>query len=166
MSVTALKRSRHSEVLSAMARAGRDNSDATVIFHAAVSRRLGLNPTDYKTLGVLQRFGPQSAGQIAQHTGLAMASVTNLLDRLETKGFVRRISDPQDRRRVLATPVPARLAEAGALLGSTARSVTRLYARYGDPELAVIADFLARNAERLRTETAKLERQATRGERP
>lgn len=39
---------------------------------------------------------------------------------------------------------------------STKRSVARLYKRYDGQELAVILDFLRRNAERLRNETAKL----------
>ena len=34
--------------------------------------------------------------------------------------------------------------------------VARMFARYSDAELEVIADFLERNAERLRAETAAL----------
>lgn len=143
-------------LLAALARAGRAHSDATVLFHGTVAQMLGLNPTDYKTLGVLQRLGPLTAGKIARHTGLATASVTNLVDRLEGKGFVRRASDPQDRRRVLVEPVPDRLADAERVFASARQSVARLYQGYSDRELAVIADFLDRNAARLRTETGKL----------
>ena len=147
---------KRAELLTRLARAGRANSDATVLFHASLSQLLGLNPTDYKAMSVLERLGPMTAGEMAAHTGLATASVTNLLDRLEEKGFIRRVDDPADRRRVLATPVGKKVDDARKLFRSTNASLSTLYDRYSERELAVIADFLQRNAERLRLETAKL----------
>ncbi|WP_017297954.1 MarR family winged helix-turn-helix transcriptional regulator [Nodosilinea nodulosa] len=144
------------DLLAKLAQVGRENSDATVIYHAAMAQVLGLPLTDYKTMSVLERLGPLSAGEIARHTGLATASVTNLIDRLERKGFVRRVHDRVDRRRVLVEPVAEQVAEAHLLFASTRQSLAHLYENYSDEELAVIADFLARNAERLRTEAAKL----------
>jgi DNA-binding MarR family transcriptional regulator len=121
-----------------------------------MARLLGLNPTDYKALSVLERRGPLSAGEIAEHTGLATASVTNLVDRLESKGFVRRVRGEADRRRVLVEPIPHRLNEARRRFASSRHSLARLYRLYPDEALAVLADFFARNAERLRMETIKL----------
>jgi DNA-binding MarR family transcriptional regulator len=145
------------ELLSRLVLVGRQYSDASVFFHAAMARRLGLHLTDYKTLGVLERAGPMSAGQIAEHTGLATASVTDLLDRLERKGFVRRVDDPADRRRVLAEAVPEKIAAAARSFAPVRRAWARLYEEYSERELEVIADFLARGAEVLRVETEKLE---------
>jgi DNA-binding MarR family transcriptional regulator len=153
----AKRRPARAELLATLARAGREHSEATVLFHAALAGLLDLHPTDYKTLGVLERLGPMSAGEIARHTGLATASVTNLVDRLEQKGFVHRVDDPHDRRRVLVAPVAEKLSGARPLFASTRRSLAALYEGYTDAQLAVIADFLARNAERLRAETARLE---------
>jgi DNA-binding MarR family transcriptional regulator len=135
---------------------GRENSDATVLFHAAIADRMELHPTDYKALGILQRLGPLSAGDLGRHSGLATASVTNLIDRLEGRGFVRRVRDVEDRRRVLVEVVADKVAGAGELFASSRASLARLFERYPDRDLAVIADFLARNAERLREETRKL----------
>lgn len=143
-------------LLARLAKAGRENSDATVFFHATLARGLALNPTDYKAMDVLERLGPMSAGDIAAHTGLAAASVTNLIDRLEEKGFVRRVDDPQDRRRVLVEPIAEKLARARPLFRSTQQSLAQFYERYSEQELEVIADFLERNAERLQNETRKL----------
>jgi DNA-binding MarR family transcriptional regulator len=143
-------------ILAELARVGREHSDATVLFHATVASRLGLHPTDYKALGILERLGPLSAGDIARHSGLATASVTNLVDRLEGKGFVRRVRDDKDRRRVLVEPVRDRLTAGRTLFTSTIDSLSRLFARYSDRQLAVIADFLGRNGNRLREETRKL----------
>jgi DNA-binding MarR family transcriptional regulator len=145
------------QILEAFSRVGREHSDATVLFHATMASLLNLHPTDYKTLGILERLGPISAGEIASHSGLATASVTNLLDRLERKGFVRRVRDTEDRRRVLVEPIVDRLSGARSRFASTRRSLAHLVERYSDHDLAVITDFLARNAERLRAETRKLE---------
>jgi DNA-binding MarR family transcriptional regulator len=107
-------------------------------------------------MSVLERLGPLSAGEIAAHTGLATASVTNLIDRLEQKGFVRRIDDPADRRRVLVAPTAEKIAQARRLLRATQQSLVRLYERYSERELAVIVDFLERNTGRLQEEHRKL----------
>jgi len=147
----------HEELLAQMARVGREHRDATVLFHSTMAGLLGLHPTDYKTLGILDRLGPLSAGEIASHSGLATASVTNLLDRLESKGFVRRVADPDDGRRLRVEPIRERLAGARKKFAGAVRSLAALVGSYDDHELAVIVDFLGRNAERLRRETAKLE---------
>jgi DNA-binding MarR family transcriptional regulator len=143
-------------ILEELAQVGRDHSDATVLFHASVADLLGLHPTDYKALGILERLGAMSAGELARRAGLATASVTNLIDRLEQKGFVRRVRDTNDRRRVVVEPVRDRLTAGRAVFASTQRSLARLLAQYSDADLVVIADFLRRNAERLRDETRKL----------
>jgi DNA-binding MarR family transcriptional regulator len=144
------------EILDELACVGREHSDATVLFHATIASLLDLHPTDYKVLGILERSGALSAGEIAQRSGLATASVTNLIDRLEQKRFVRRVADPTDRRRVIVEAVRDRLIEARSLFASTRRSLAQLFDRYSDRELSVIADFLRHNAERLRVETSKL----------
>ena len=41
-------------LLAELARVGREHSDATVLFHGAVAAMLGLHPTDYKVLGLLE----------------------------------------------------------------------------------------------------------------
>jgi DNA-binding MarR family transcriptional regulator len=156
--VTAM--SKRKQILDDLARVGREHSDATVLFHSHIAERMGLHPTDYKALGLLERLGPMSAGDLGRHAGLATASVTNLIDRLEGKGYARRIRDTDDRRRVLVEVVRDRLGAGAELFGSTRRSLARLYEGYSDRDLTVIADFLGRNAERLREETRKLSQQA------
>jgi DNA-binding MarR family transcriptional regulator len=154
------------DILERLARVGREHSDATVLFHGTIAGLMGLHPTDYKVLGILERVGPMSAGAIARASGLATASVTDLIDRLEQKGFVRRGRDVRDRRKVVVEPSADRAAAAGRLFASTRRSLAQLYARYSDRELAVVADFLARNAERLRNETERVARRASATSRP
>jgi len=143
-------------LLDALTEAGRAHSDATVLFHAAVADQLGLNPTDHKVMSILERSGPLSAGQIAQRTGLATASVTALLDRLETRRFVRRRSDPADRRRVIVEATGVGVARFAPYFATRRDSLSRLYADYTVDELAVILDFLQRSTDRLRSDVAGL----------
>jgi DNA-binding MarR family transcriptional regulator len=140
------------ELLAQLRRVGREHGDATVLFHSALAAEAGLHPTDYKALGVLDRLGPMSAGELGRHMGLAAASVTNLIDRLVAKGFLRREPDPLDRRRALLHADVAELAD-NDLFASWQRTATQLWERYSDTELAVILHFLADTAQWLRTRT-------------
>lgn len=143
------------ELLHELGRVGREHSDATVLFHSALADDLGLHPTDYKALGILARLGPLSAGELGSQTGLAPASVTNLTDRLAARGFLRRAPDPIDRRRVLLHADVSGLTS-NEFFASWQRAATQLWERYSDSELAVILDFLADTAERLRGRTEAL----------
>lgn len=144
------------ELIAALSHAGRVQSDATVMFHSAVAERMGLSVTEQKTISILDRLGPLSAGEIAAHTGLATASVTSLIDRLEAKGFAHRVRDQKDRRRVIVALRAERLSAIGPLFDSLARSFLDLVATYRDEELAVILDFMDRATDLLRQETALL----------
>jgi len=143
-------------LLDALLEAGRENSTAAILFHGAIAERVGLCPADHKTLDVLQRHGPLTAGDICACTGLASASVTSLIDRLAAKGYVRRASDPGDRRRVIVEPVNERVAELFSLFTSLKRALLSLLERYDDAQLETIRDFLESSAAVLREETARL----------
>jgi DNA-binding MarR family transcriptional regulator len=148
------KRSR-TELLAQLRRVGREHGDATVLFHSALAAEAGLHPTDYKALTVLDRLGPMSAGELGRHTGLAAASVTNLIERLVAKGLLRREPDPLDRRRALLHADLAELIDHD-VFASWQRTGTQSWERYSDTELAIILDFLADTAQRLRTRTEAL----------
>jgi DNA-binding MarR family transcriptional regulator len=150
------------ELLDQLRRIGREHSDATVLFHSALATELGLHPTDYKALSVLDRLGPMNAGALGRHTGLAAASVTNLIDRLVAKGFLRREPDPLDRRRVLLHAEVAALTD-NEFFTSWQRAATQLWERYSDTELTVILHFLDDTLERLRSRTEALAAGGVRG---
>jgi DNA-binding MarR family transcriptional regulator len=89
------------QAIEALTQAGRAQSTASILFHSALAAKQGLGATETKTLEILERFGPMTAGELSSRTSLAPASVTGLLDRLEQKGFARRVKDKADGRRVL-----------------------------------------------------------------
>ncbi|MGP4095994.1 MarR family winged helix-turn-helix transcriptional regulator [Nonomuraea sp. KM90] len=147
---------RRKDLLEALVGAGRDHGDAAVAYHGAMGERLGLGPTEEKALDLLRRHGPLTAGEIAQHTGLAPATVSGLIDRLEAKWLVRRLRDTRDRRRVIVEINYERVAGFAELLEPFAAGLSRLYERYTDDELEVILDWLRRSTALQRAATREL----------
>jgi DNA-binding MarR family transcriptional regulator len=130
------------ELVQTLDAAGRELSTAAVMFHTALAARQGLNATEEKSLDLLDRFGPLTAGEIGQRTGLAPASVTGLIDRLERKGFARRIKDPQDGRRVLVELDRGKAQAFLPLFSDFVGSLHELYARYSVEQLELLLGFL------------------------
>src|SRR5215470_7852338 len=143
-------------LLDALYAAGRELSVAAVMFHTALAANQGLSATEEKALDLLDRDGPLTGRQLAHRSGLAPASVTNLIDRLEAKGFARRIRNPHDGRSVLIEAAPDRLAELGPLFADWVRELEALSDKYTDADLAIITDFLTESAARQKNATARL----------
>lgn len=94
--------------------------DAADQLYERVGRALGevgLSYPKYEILSQLSHAGrPLSLGVLAADQQCARSNITQIIDRLEAEGLVRRTSDPDDRRSVLAelTPDGADLAREGA----------------------------------------------------
>ncbi|QUG40903.1 MarR family transcriptional regulator [Psychrobacillus sp. INOP01] len=58
----------------------------------------GLNPTEFAVLELLYHKGKQPLQQIGNKILLASGSITYVVDKLEGRGYVRRVSSPTDRR--------------------------------------------------------------------
>ncbi|RSN03479.1 MarR family transcriptional regulator [Nonomuraea sp. WAC 01424] len=144
------------KLLDELVEAGRESSNAAVMYHSAMGERLGLGMTEEKTLDLLQRLGPLTAGELSQHTGLAPASISGLIDRLEAKWLVRRVRDTKDRRRVIVEINWERLAGFGELFEPFVAAMNGLYDDYTDDELALIAGYLKRSTALQREATAAL----------
>src|SRR5690349_2203278 len=81
-----------------------------VLTNERIARGIGLNVVDLQTFGVLlDRGTPLTAGEISTLTELPTSTTTRVIDRLEKGGFVRRTSDPSDRRKVVIEPLTERL---------------------------------------------------------
>lgn len=149
--------SRRAELLKKLEEAGRASSAATVMFHTAVAARQGLSPTEEKALDLLDRFGPLTAGELARRSGLAPASVTGLVGRLERKGYARRVANPSDRRSVLVEVDRERVyARIAPLFAGWSRELEELYDGYSDEQLETILHFLTEAARRQQEATARL----------
>ena len=117
----------------------------SVIVSQTVAARFGLNTTDLEGLDLIQLQGQVSAGQLAAATGLTSGAVTALIDRLERAGYVERIDDPADRRRVLVRIREGAIVEIAKVYAPMQKRMFALWSRYSAAELAVIEDFLSRS---------------------
>jgi DNA-binding MarR family transcriptional regulator len=111
-------------------RSAREVADEVGRLYPAVYRRFkaptrGQNGADVtpRMLALLRHLaaaGPMTVGEQAEHLGLSKPTVSELVDRLETKGLASRMRDERDRRRVfvwLTTAGQARVRAHPQVLG-------------------------------------------------
>ena len=119
----------------------------SVIVSQTVAARFGLNTTDLEGLDLIQLQGQVTAGQLAAATGLTSGAVTALIDRLERAGYVERVDDPADRRRVLVRIREGSIVEIAKVYAPMQKRMFALWSQYSADELKVIEDFLSRSLE-------------------
>jgi DNA-binding MarR family transcriptional regulator len=145
-------------IIAALDREMLTSSAQAILLSEAVAERLGLHPTDVECLEILGRHGAITPSRIAALTGLTTGAVTRLADRLERAGYVRRIPDPHDRRKVLIEPFVDRIGrEIGPLYAALGAAMAGLYAGYSDAELALIRDYAARANNLVRAQIERLQ---------
>lgn len=103
---------------------------------------LGINRTDARCLDILGFAGRMTAGDLAGRSGLSTGAITTVLDRLEGKGYVRRIRDEVDRRKVLVEITEEGEARTWDVYRRVVESGRELLSRYTDEELVMIRDFM------------------------
>ncbi|PRB42324.1 MarR family transcriptional regulator [Arthrobacter sp. MYb23] len=147
-------------LLEAVFASGRELSTAAVMFHTKLSELRGLSATEGKAIDILLRFGPMTAGEFGQHSGLAPASVTGLMQRLESKGIARRIKHDEDKRKVLIELIGDQVTAATPYFVDFMSGLTSLLEGYSDDDLRVIADYSAKAAEIQKNAAARLGNEA------
>lgn len=114
-----------------------------VLHNAAVAARLRLGVSDLQVLGLAQRAGRLTAGELARLTGLSTGSVTGLIDRLVAAGYATRTRDDQDRRKVYVAADPAGMDRINAHYEQYGEHLEDVLRRRTSAELNAIGDFLA-----------------------
>lgn len=82
---------------------------AVVQFNGLVADRMDVTETGLQCLYELARHGPSSPGELARRVNLTSGAASRMIERLQTAGYVRRVPDPHDRRRVVVEPTPESL---------------------------------------------------------
>ncbi|AXO37141.1 aminoglycoside adenylyltransferase domain-containing protein [Micromonospora chalcea] len=119
-------------------RAGREMSRLSMVFRYAIADRLGLTVSDLECLDYLADSGSASAGQIAERTNLTTGAVTSMLRRLQQAGYVTAERDPADRRRVIVTLRPERVADLERPYERFAERAERLVEGYSAEEVSLL----------------------------
>jgi DNA-binding MarR family transcriptional regulator len=138
----------------------RRSQRATEAVDDAAGRRLGINRTDGRCLEIIDQHTRMTAGELARESGLTTGAITGVVDRLEAHGYVRRVSDPDDRRRVVVEITELSRERALQLFGPLVRDSGPLLEHYSDEQLRLLIEFhtiaaemTERHAERLHAES-------------
>jgi len=114
---------------------------STQAFDDEVGRVLGVNPVDLRCLDWLSE-APLSPSRLAEATGLSAAATTSMIDRLERKGFVRRVPHATDRRQTVVEMTEQGHAASWQLYGPLVEAGIPLLAPFDTGELASMRDYL------------------------
>ncbi|HXI79288.1 MAG TPA: MarR family transcriptional regulator [Verrucomicrobiae bacterium] len=110
-----------------------------------VFSRFGLNRGEVGALSALRIAGPPhqlSPTRLAKGLMLSSAGVTSRIDRLERRGFVRRLDDPNDRRGVIIELTDEGLAVVDAAVAANSASDRQLLERLEPTEIETLEGLL------------------------
>lgn len=111
---------------------------------AGVARRHGLSHAALNALAVIEGAGgPVPTGEISARMHITTGTMTTVLDTLERKGYVHRLADPDDRRRVLVDVTPAAQSVLDVLLPEVQQVATAVMAALDEGTLHALLDTLA-----------------------
>ena len=133
-------------------------STETIMLHQTVADIIGLHITDHKSLELIHRYGAMPAGKLADLTGFTTGAVTGIIDRLEKAGYVKRVSDPKDRRKTIVEPTRDKDLEKKlqVIFTPLAARMHKLLSGYSDDELTFLFDVLTKCLEESHDELLKL----------
>lgn len=110
-------------------------------------REAGLGSLEWRVLAVLSSESPMSVGQLAQEVLSQQPTVTKLLQRLASQGWVSLHDDPADQRRTLVT-----------ITAAGERKVAPLLRRAAEHESHALAELSASDVQRLKAQLRRLAR--------
>lgn len=116
---------------------------AAILGNEKVARAHGLLVTDLQTLHLLVlREDVCTPSQISDMTGMPTSTVTKLIDRLESAGYVRRRTDPADRRKTVLELIPESVSPLRVLYGRTDQEFDDLSRQFTPDELGTVTRYL------------------------
>ncbi|AMN40216.1 MarR family transcriptional regulator [Rhodoplanes sp. Z2-YC6860] len=146
-------------LMAALNHAMRNASGQGVIYSQMVAERLGVSSSDLECLDFIVTRGPQTAGDLAEATGLTTGAITGVIDRLEQAGFARRERDADDRRKVLVKFQPGAERRIMPLFKPIERASMEVLAGLSDKELALMLDVMTRLSDAANAAMAELREQ-------
>ena len=144
-----------------LGRAMMDLSNEQILFHQAIADSLDLNITDHKCVNLISRFGPMTAGKLAELTGLTTGAITGVIDRLEKGGYAKRKPDPRDRR-VTIIELTKKGVTIRKIFSPLVKNMGAVLEVFSDKELSLILKFVKLAAQTSREATKELRKNSKR----
>jgi|ERR1700678_920349 DNA-binding MarR family transcriptional regulator len=135
-------RPNRSRMIEDLMRGLREVTGQSVLVSQAMATKLGINTTDLECLDFLLLSGPQTAGAIAEHSGLTTGAVTGIVDRLQRADLVRRTRERGDRRKVRIAASKGTDSKVKLVAAPVKRAMTELAEDYSDENLRLLLDFV------------------------
>ena len=120
----------------------REYTSAVLRHAAATAKRMSLEASELAALEHLQAAGPMTQKRLGERLSISPGAVTAMIDRLERKGYVERIPNPEDRRSVFVGITRAGLGESLRYLWPYIEDMKDVEAGFSEEERAVAARFL------------------------
>src|SRR5215213_7964551 len=120
----------------------REYTSAVLRHAAATAKRMSLEASELAALGHLQDAGPMPQKRLGERLSISPGAVTAMIDRLESRGYVERTPNPEDRRSALVVITKAGLEESLRQLWPNIEKMRGLEEGFSDEEREVIARFL------------------------
>ncbi|MFI8850522.1 MarR family transcriptional regulator [Streptomyces sp. 891-h] len=135
--------------------------DAVGLHGMAGAEAAGLQATEWYALSVVSLAGRMTPGDLAARTGLTTGATTRLIDRLESAGYVRRVPDPADRRRVMVEPAAETFPAIEETVAPARRRIGELLEGYTPEQRELLFDYFARAAPAYRAAAEEIRASAT-----
>lgn len=99
-------------------------------FHRVVTAK-GFSVSEWRVLASLDGHEPMSIGALARSCIMKQPTVTRVLDRMEARGFVRRVAHESDRRVTLIAITPAGSRQVASLISLALEHERRVLEPFG-----------------------------------
>jgi DNA-binding MarR family transcriptional regulator len=138
-----MSRQSKQDLLDAISDQFRESQNWSDAFDEIASEILGINRTDMRVIDIVSRKGRASAGELANEAALTTGGVTAVVDRLEEAGYLKRVRDADDRRRVWIEPTPKVWEKSEPIWGPLAELWQSRARNLSQAQLEFILEFLA-----------------------
>ena len=120
----------------------REYTSAILRHAAATAKRMSLEASELAALEHLQAAGPMTHKRLGERLSMSPGAVTAMIDRLQSRGYVERIPNPEDRRSALVLITKAGIEESLRHLWPYIEDIKGVEEGFSEEERAVIARFL------------------------
>ena len=114
------------------------------VLNHRVGSKIEIKDIDLDCLDMIVRHGPISPTALARRVGVHLATMTGILARLESGGWIVRDRVENDRRAVLVHGVPDKQRDIVHLYSGMNSALDEILDSYSDDQIDLVVDFLRR----------------------